>query len=150
MDLNDKVLISLNRPSVLLKQTMNVVGADGTRGAIVQKTLGVFSGTRFELVSRDRAVGTLKAKDGKAWNFTIEDAAGVEIARITKTWAGWSKERFTKADNYVVQIHKPIEEPLRSLTIATALAVDIALKQGKPSRRRSRGWFGLRSRRQYK
>jgi hypothetical protein len=41
-----------------------------------------------------------------------------------------AKERFTKADNYVVQIHRPLEEPLRSLVIAAALAIDTALKQG--------------------
>ncbi|MEJ7690793.1 MAG: hypothetical protein WKF76_10385 [Nocardioidaceae bacterium] len=37
---------------------------------------------------------------------------------------------FTKADNYVVQIHRPLEEPLRSPRSAAALAVDTALKQG--------------------
>lgn len=47
----------------------------------------------------------------------------------TKTWAGWAKERFTKADNYVVQTHGPLDEPLRSLVIAAALAIDMELKQ---------------------
>ena len=51
-------------------------------------------------------------------------------ARVTKTWAGWMKERFTRADNYVVQIHRPVEDPLRSLAIAAALAIDTALTQG--------------------
>jgi hypothetical protein len=36
---------------------------------------------------------------------------------------------FTKGDNYVVQIHRSLDEPLRSLVIAAALAVDTALKQ---------------------
>ena len=63
--------------------------------------------------------------------------------RITKTWAGWAKERFTKADNYVVQMHRPLEEPLRSLVIAAALALDVELKQGDPTssaRRHRRGY----------
>jgi hypothetical protein len=36
---------------------------------------------------------------------------------------------FTTADNYVVQIHQPLDDPLRSLVIASALSVDTALKQ---------------------
>lgn len=34
---------------------------------------------------------------------------------MTKTWAGWAKERFTKADKCVAEIHKTLEDPLRSL-----------------------------------
>jgi hypothetical protein len=51
------------------------------------------------------------------------------VARITKTWEGLSKTLFTTADNFVVQIHRPMEEPLRSLVVASSLAIDTALKQ---------------------
>jgi hypothetical protein len=51
------------------------------------------------------------------------------VARITKTFAGLVQAAFTTADNYVVQIHRPLEEPLRSLVVAAALSVDTALKQ---------------------
>ena len=33
------------------------------------------------------------------------DAAGTEVARITKTWEGLARTLFTTADNYVVQVH---------------------------------------------
>ena len=36
---------------------------------------------------------------------------------------------FTTADNYVVQIHRPLDEPLRSMVVAAALSIDTALKQ---------------------
>ncbi len=36
---------------------------------------------------------------------------------------------FTTADNYIVNIPDPLEEPLRSLVVAAALSVDTALKQ---------------------
>ena len=58
-----------------------------------------------------------------------EDHAGEEVARITKTWAGLATTVFTTADNFVVQIHRPLEEPLRSLVVASTLAIDTALKQ---------------------
>jgi hypothetical protein len=51
------------------------------------------------------------------------------VARITKTWEGIAKTLFTTADNFVVHIHRPLEEPLRSLVVASALGVDTALKQ---------------------
>jgi uncharacterized protein YxjI len=126
-----RVLIALNRPAKVLKSKMIVMGADGTQGEIVQKTLGFIGKVRFDLEAGGRTLGSINAEDWQAWDFNIQDKDGVEVARITKTWAGWAKERFTKADNYVVQIHRPLEEPLRSLAIAAALAVDTALKQGK-------------------
>jgi hypothetical protein len=35
---------------------------------------------------------------------------------------------FTTADNYVVHIHQPIEQPMHSLVLASALGIDTALK----------------------
>ena len=84
---------------------------------------------RFGLEAGGQRVGFIHAESAAKWDFVVRDPAGAEIARITKTWAGWAKERFTKADNYVVQMHRPLEEPLRSLVIAAALAIDVELKQ---------------------
>jgi uncharacterized protein YxjI len=139
VDPNGTVLIALHRPAKVIKSRMIVVGADGPRGEIVQKTAGIIRNVRFSLESAGRLLGTINAESRAAWDFSIQDATGSEIARITKTWAGWAKERFTKADNYVVQVHRPLEEPLRSLVIAAALAVDTALKQdGNWRHRRAR------------
>lgn len=50
-----------------------------------------------------------------------------------------TKELFAKADSYVVERHRPLQEPLRSLVVAAALAIDTALKQDSDwSHRRSR------------
>ena len=35
---------------------------------------------------------------------------------------------------YVVQMHRPLDEPLRSLAIGAALALEIALNQGDQTR----------------
>ena len=75
------------------------------------------------------AVGAIKAENWRAWNFAIVDHADNEVARITKTWEGLAKTLFTTADNYVLQIHYQLPEPLLSLVVATALTVDTALKQ---------------------
>ncbi|KQU64164.1 hypothetical protein ASC58_19610 [Phycicoccus sp. Root101] len=133
IDANGNVIISLHRPAMILKSKMTVVGPKGAQGQIVQKNTGVLRKVRFNLESGGQVLGSINAETRRAWDFSVQDATGNEIARITKTWAGWAKERFTKADNYVVQIHRPLEEPLRCLVIAAALAVDTALKQGEPT-----------------
>lgn len=88
---------------------------------------------RFGLEAGSQRLGSIHAESIEEWDFRVQDLSGTEIARITKTWAGWAKERFTNADNYVVQMHRQLEEPLRSLVIAAALALDLALKQGDPT-----------------
>jgi hypothetical protein len=80
-------------------------------------------------MSDGRQVGAIKAENWRAWNFAIVDHADNEVARITKTWEGLAKTMFTTADNYVLQIHYQLPEPLLSLVVATALTVDTALKQ---------------------
>src|SRR2546430_880253 len=91
----------------------------GAVGEIVQKN--VMGKIRFSLLANGNEVGTLNAEYWRAWNFNIQDASGAGIARITKTWEGLSKTAFTTADNDVVQIHAPLDEPLRSLAVAAAL-----------------------------
>lgn len=130
VDLNGRVLMALTRPAKLMKSTLIVRDVDGSEiGQIVQKNLGVFGKVRFALKSRGQTVGSISAENWAAWDFNIQDQTGREIARITKTWAGWAKERFTKSDNYVVEINLPLAEPLLSLVIATSLAIDTALKE---------------------
>lgn len=133
LDQHGRVVISLLSPSRAFKSRMVVTGSHGATGEIVQKTVGVFKGVRFALVANGRELGSIVADGRHEWDFAILDAAGLEVARITKTWAGWAKERFTKADNYVVQIHRDLPDPLRTLVVASALAIDTALKQGEPT-----------------
>lgn len=89
---------------------------------------------RFGLEADGRRVGSIHAEDVKNWDFRVQDPTGNQIARVTKQWAGWTKERFTKADNYIVDMHGPLQSTLRSLIIAGAMMIDAELKQGDPTR----------------
>ena len=101
----------LTRPAKIFKSRVIVSRPDGSPvGEIVQQNM----------------IGKI--------NFAIVDHQDNEVARITKTWEGLAKTLFTSADNYVLQIHYQLPEPLLSLVVATALTVDTALKQD------SRGW----------
>lgn len=84
---------------------------------------------RFRLEADGRRLGSIHDKDLEERDFKVKDSDGRKVARITRTSAGWAKERFAKADHYVLVMHRPLEEPLRSLVIAAALAIDIDLNE---------------------
>lgn len=122
------VLLHLTRPRKIVKSSVVVSDADDQEiGRIVQK--GAVGKIRFALEAHGETLGMIKAENWRAWNFRIEDGDGNEVARITKTWEGLMRTSFTTADNYVVQIHTRLPEPLNSLIVAAALSVDTALKQ---------------------
>ncbi|MEU6512137.1 phospholipid scramblase-related protein [Streptomyces sp. NPDC046942] len=123
----------LTRPAKFFKSRVVVSRPDGSPvGEIVQQNM--IGKINFAMNANGRQVGAIKAENWRAWNFAIVDHADNEVARITKTWEGLAKTLFTTADNYVLQIHYQLPEPLLSLVVATALTVDTALKQD------SRGW----------
>ena len=128
VDVHGTVLLALTRPAKLIKSKVIVQDGQGHEiGAIVQQN--AIGKIRFNLEAGGQVYGSINAENWRAWNFNVADQAGNEVARITKTWEGLAKTMFTTADNFVVQIHRPLEEPLRSLVVASSLAVDTALKQ---------------------
>ncbi|MGA0878769.1 MAG: LURP-one-related/scramblase family protein [Ilumatobacteraceae bacterium] len=124
------VQLRIVRPGKIVKSRIIVSdGAGAEIGRIMQKN--VIGKINFALIADGQDVGAIKAENWRAWNFSIEDASGQEVARITKTFEGVVKTAFTTADNYVVQIHKKLDAPLLPLVIASAVSVDTALKQDK-------------------
>lgn len=118
----------LTRPAKVVKSRVVVEKPGvGQVGELVQEN--VFGKIRFGLHSGGRQVGSLDAQNWRAWDFRISDDQGTEVATIKKTFEGVARTLFTTADNYVVSLHRPLEEPLLSLVVASALTVDTALKQ---------------------
>lgn len=127
-DINHQPVLMLTRPAKVLKSRIIVQRPDGYEiGQIVQDN--VFGKIRFSFNVGDQQIGGIQAENWRAWNFAVMDHTGAEIARITKTFEGIAKTMFTTADNYVVQIHRPLQDPLASMVVASALTVDTALKQ---------------------
>lgn len=123
-----QVLLRITRPAKVMKSTVIVTdGRDQEIGRIVQDN--VFGKIHFTLQAGGQTLGSIRAENWRAWNFRIEDATGTEVARITKTFEGIAKAVFTTADNYVVQVHTQIPQPLLTLVVASSLSVDTALKQ---------------------
>jgi uncharacterized protein YxjI len=128
VDAYGNVLLALTRPAKVLKSRVIVQNGMGAEiGQIVQQN--AIGKIRFSLEAGGHSYGSINAENWRAWNFNIQDHTGAEVARITKTWEGLAKTMFTTADNYVLQIHRPLDDPLRSLVVSAALGVDTALKQ---------------------
>jgi hypothetical protein len=118
----------LTRPAKFIKSKVIVQRPDGvTLGEIVQQN--AIGKINFSFEVNGQKIGAIKAENWRAWNFAIVDHTETEVGRITKTWEGLAKTMFTTADNYVLQIHRPLTDPLLSMVVASALTVDTALKQ---------------------
>ncbi len=122
-------VLEITRPRKIMKSTVQV--ADGTGaplGAIRQQNM--IGKINFGLHDvAEQKIGEIRAENWRAWNFSIVDAAEQEVARITKTWEGLAKTMFTTADNYVLDVKPECRGPLRWLVFASAVSVDLALKQ---------------------
>jgi uncharacterized protein YxjI len=129
-DTDGNAVLLLTRPAKLLKSKVIIERpGEGEIGRIVQQN--AIGKIRFAMLAGGQQVGELRAENWRAWDFSIVDGAGTEVARIKKTWEGLAKTMFTNADNYVVRIHQDLADPLLSLVIASALTIDTALKQDK-------------------
>jgi uncharacterized protein YxjI len=121
-------VLNVTRPRKFLKSRVIVERPSGEAvGEIVQRN--AFGKIKFGLEVDGEEVGEIRAENWRAWNFAIVDPSETEVARITKTFEGVARTLFTTADHYVLHVHQPLQEPLRSLVVAASLSVDTALKQ---------------------
>lgn len=129
IDSADQVVLRMTRPRKWLRTRVEVFGpSDQFIGRLMQEN--VFGKIRFRMLdAAGQQVGSMRADNLKAWDFTVRDARDIEVAAVVKSWEGWMRTGLTKSDRYVVRVHEPLAEPLRSLTCAAALSVDVALKQ---------------------
>jgi uncharacterized protein YxjI len=111
-----------------LRWACSVRRPDGTELGTITKRVR-FGKARFGLAGPNGgALGEVRARNWRAKDFAVVDTGGLEVARVSKKWAGL-RELFTDADNYVVEVRPDLGDPLRSLAIASCLAVDVIMKQ---------------------
>lgn len=123
---SDDTVLRLHKP--WFKWRVEVSRVDGSAVGSISKQPRLGK-ARFSLTSPDgQELGEVRAENWRAKDFSIVDAAGQEVARVTKRWRGLVTEAFTDADTYVVDLGSTTE-PLRSLALAAALSVDVIMKQ---------------------
>ncbi len=97
-------------------------------GGFEQKLFSI--GGKFSVLNdRREPICELKGK-WTGWEFQFQ-SNGVELARVSKKWAGIGKELFTSADNYVLEINEdvPPSSTIRKLILAAVLTIDLVLKE---------------------
>ena len=129
VDAEDRLVLRLTRPRKVFLTKLHVFdGADRHLGTIRQRN--VFWKIRFDLLDASGdVVGHLRAANVRAWDFEVVDRYERPVAEVVKSWEGWARTALTRADRYVVRIGERLPSPLRELTVAAALGVDLALKQ---------------------
>ncbi|GAA1597578.1 hypothetical protein GCM10009678_94110 [Actinomadura kijaniata] len=80
---------------------------------------------RYSLLdAAGNAVGELKG-NRLGRRFQVLDGYGQHVAQVDKKWAGLGKEVLTTADRYTTEVRAPLPEPLRTLVVTAAIAVDM-------------------------
>ena len=97
-------------------------------GKFKQKFFSI--GGKFDVLdANDQVLCTLKGK-WTSWDFKfIKDE--IEFAHVSKKWAGFGKELFTSADNYMLSIDEKVRQdnPIRLLILAAVMCIDMVLKE---------------------
>jgi uncharacterized protein YxjI len=128
VDMSGNLKLRIVKPRALIKPRVIVQNSQGQElGELVIKLR--IGKAQIKMLVNGNQVGMIYAENFRAWNFAIHDVNENRIASITKTWEGFTKAMFTTADNYVVQIHQELQDPIHSMVLAGSLAVDLILKQ---------------------
>lgn len=128
-DNTGRPVLLLHRPAALAKQSVHVQRPDGFQIGSIALENPWWGKPRFGFLINGQKIGGILAENLRAWDLKIVDHTENEIARITKTWQGLAKAAFTTADNYVLQIHRQLADPLLSMVVASALTVDTVISQ---------------------
>jgi hypothetical protein len=125
------VVLTLNRPIDVQKSSVEVLDNLGQdAGRIVQQNLRRGETTYAFLGPNGGFVGDLRAENWVGWDLRVYNNHGREVATITRDWGGLDLASFPRPDDYVVRIHQPLHEPLRTLVVSCALSLEIVVRPG--------------------
>jgi uncharacterized protein YxjI len=119
-------VLEINKPWMTWR--CDVSSVTGPVGSITKKVrLGK---ARFVLTDAGGApAGEVQARNWRARDFEAVAPDGRPFARVTKNWRGLLTEAFTDADSYAVAFAPEASPVQRALAFASALAVDLVMKQ---------------------
>lgn len=135
VDAGGRVVLVVSRPAKVMKSRILVHNGQGIEIGVIRQE-NVVGSVDFAIECGTAKIGSITGKGALLRDqFTITDAQGTEVARIAKELPpdlataipALVGEFLTGADSYVVEIAGPLPDPLRSLVVAAALAIDTAL-----------------------
>jgi len=128
-DTSGNKVIEIRRGISIFLSKVEVFDGRGTYiGGFKQKLFSI--GGKFNVLDKDdNPVCLLKGK-WTGWDFRFM-AGEKELAHVSKKFAGFGKELFTSADNYVLDINAevPGDSNLKKLIIAAVMCIDMVLKE---------------------
>jgi len=125
----EKVLRIKRGISVFLSKVQVFDENDNLMGTFKQKFLSI--GGKFDVLdANDDFVCALKGK-WTSWDFKFVSKDKTEFAHVSKEWAGFGKELFTSADNYMLSINDQVapDNAVRLLILAAVMCIDMVLKE---------------------
>lgn len=126
---NGEPVLEIKRGVSIFLSTVDVLDEKGNLvGRFKQKFFSI--GGKFDVLDpQDNVICTLKGK-WTSWDFKfLRD--NTELANVSKKWAGFGKELFTTADNYMLSIDQFVkkDDSARSLILAAVLCIDMVIKE---------------------
>lgn len=110
--------------------TTSVSLPDGQPVGTIEQDLKFFRASFTLLDAWKRQLGTIEG-DLVGRDFRISDHVGHEVARVDRRLPDLG-EFLTAADSYALHHRYPsLPEPLRTLVVASAIAIDLVLREGK-------------------
>lgn len=128
-DPEGNVIVEVKRGISIFLSNVKVFDGDGVYLGGFQQKLFSLGGAFSVLNDGGKIVCQLKGK-WTGWDFRFMKDS-LELAHVTKKWAGLGKELFTSADNYVLEIADgvPPDGVLKRLILAAVMCIDMVLKE---------------------
>jgi len=124
-----KQVVRVSRGISVFLSNVSVFDENDNRiGGFKQKLFSI--GGKFNVLDAgEREVCQLRGK-WTSWDFKFVDGNN-EYAHVSKEWAGFAKEMFTTADNYMLTISEnvPPDSDIRKLILAAVMCIDMVLKE---------------------
>ena len=126
----DTPLFSIHRGFSFLRAKIKIKDASGEEIGFFKSKIFSLGGGFWVYDKNGEQFAEVKG-DWKGWNFKFITPDGQELGQVTKKWAGFAKEMFTSADNYIISINEdaPVKEVGNMLLLAAGLAIDVIYKE---------------------
>lgn len=107
--------------------TAKVRDREGGDRGVVAKAKG-FQKIHFDLKDHGVVHGTVDAGGWSGFDYRVEQA-GTEVGRVTMLGSDTILGMRTTSDDFLLELNRPIEEPLRTLVLACAVSMNVSVSR---------------------
>jgi hypothetical protein len=125
MDASGTTLFTTTLTAETQHRTASVQDGDGTELGEVLKGKGIRK-IHFDLTAGGAALGTVDAEGWSGFDYRI-DEQGAPVGRISMLRGDTVLGIATTSDDFLLDLDRPLAEPLRTLVLACAVAMDVSV-----------------------